>query len=146
MQNKKQTADAMIDIMSELAYKPLLCHPATSVVCSFAYTTKPYRPRDLRIDDVPSERQGNYSKVWVGSLASLCRPRSACPRYVRIALTGLTRVSPKRPTCGVGHLGVTRGAWRHHERASVIARLALVWGSPEWALRGRPREAYRTHQ
>ena len=38
-------------------------------------------------------------------LASLGRP--GLPRYVRIALTGLTRVSPQCPACGVGHLGVT---------------------------------------
>ena len=77
-------------------------------------------------------------------LASLGRP--GLPRYVRIALTGLTRVSPQCPACGVGHLGVTRGAWRYHERASVIVRLALVRGSPEWAPRGRPRELIeRTH-
>ena len=67
------------------------------------------------------------------------------PRYVRIALTGLTRVSPQCPDCGVGHLGVTWGVCRHHERASAIVRLALGRGSPEWAPRGRPREAYRTH-
>ena len=50
--------------------------------------------------------------------------------YVRIALTGLTWVSPQCPACGVGHLGVTRGACRHHERVSVIVGLALVRGSP----------------
>ena len=31
---------------------------------------------------------------------------------------GLTRVNPKCPTCGVGHLGLAWGAWRHHERVS----------------------------
>ena len=66
-------------------------------------------------------------------------------RLPRIALTGLTRVSPQCPACGVGHLGVTRVASRHHERASVIVWLSLVRGSPEWALWGRPREAYRMH-
>ena len=44
-----------------------------------------------------------------------------CPRYVRIALKsfqGLTLVSPKCPACGTGHLGLARGAWRHHVRAT----------------------------
>ena len=60
-------------------------------------------------------------------LASLGRPQSD---PVRTALTGLTRVSPKCPACGVGHFGVTCGACRHRERASVIVRLALVRASP----------------
>ena len=75
------------------------------------------------------------------------RPRSA-PVHSNIALTsfhGLTRVSPQCPACGVGHFGVTRDAWRHRERASVIVRLALVRGSPEWAPRGWPGGAKRTH-
>ena len=52
---------------------------------------------------------------------------------------------PQCPACGVGHLGVTRGAWRHRERANVIVRLAHGRGSPEWALRSLPREANQTH-
>ena len=75
---------------------------------------------------------------WVRSF-SFPGSTPVCPRCVRIALTsfqGLTRVSHQCPACGVCHLGVTRGAWRHNERASVIVRLALVRGSPEWAPRG----------
>ena len=31
---------------------------------------------------------------------------------------GLTRVRPQCPASGIGHLGLARGAWRHHERVS----------------------------
>ena len=66
-------------------------------------------------------------------LASLGRPQ-----YVPIALTsfqGLTRVGPQCPACGVGHLGVTRGACRHHERVSDrsssscqgLTRVSTAW-------------------
>ena len=80
--------------------------------------------------------------VW---LASLGRP--GLPRYVRIALTafqGLTRVSPKCPACGTGHLGLAQCAWCHHVRASDRFNV-VVRGSPEWTSRGRHREANRTH-
>ena len=56
---------------------------------------------------------------WVYSF-SFPESTPVCPRCVRIALTsfqGLTRVSPQCPACRVGHLGVTWGACRHHERA-----------------------------
>ena len=79
-----------------------------------------------------------------------------CPRYVRIALAltslqGLTRVSPKCPACGVGHLVLAPGAWRQRERVSdrsssscqgltrVITAgttLVLVQDSPVIAVRG----------
>ena len=71
-----------------------------------------------------------------------------CPRCVRIALTsfqGLTRVSPQCPACGVGHLGAGPRCMTSLRERWVIVRLALVRGSPEWAPRGRPREANRTH-
>ena len=45
----------------------------------------------------------------------------AGPGYIRIALTsfqGLTQVSSQCPVCGMGHLGLARGAWHHHERVS----------------------------
>ena len=72
------------------------------------------------------QTNSNYGCV---RLSSLGRPRSAPVRSN--SLTGLTQVSPQFPACGVGHMGVTCGACRHHERASVIVRLALVRGSPE---------------
>ena len=65
-----------------------------------------------------------------------------CPKCVRIAWRhsrGFIQVSPQCPACGVGHLGVTWGAWRHNERASVIVQIALVRGSPECAPQGRHR-------
>ena len=40
------------------------------------------------------------------------------PQWVQIALTSfqeLTWVSPQCPACGVGHLGLAPGAWRHYE-------------------------------
>ena len=77
-------------------------------------------------------------------LASLGRPRSAPARSN--SFDGLTWVSPQCPACGVGHLGVTWGACRHHERASVIVRLALVRGLTRVSTAGyTPREALRTH-
>ena len=71
-----------------------------------------------------------------------------CNGWVRIALTsfqGLTWVSPQCPACGMGHLGLAQGAWRHHKRASVMVRLALAKGSPKWAPRCLHEEANRTH-
>ena len=88
--------------------------------------------------------QSNF-KYYIGCvrLASLGRPWSA-PVHSN-SFDGAHRVSPQCPACGVGHLRVTWGACRHHERASVIIRLALVRGSPKWVLRDRTREAYRMH-
>ena len=37
-------------------------------------------------------------------------------------IPGAHLVNPKCPACGTGHLGLARGACRHHERASVIAK------------------------
>ena len=55
-------------------------------------------------------------------LASLVgRPRSAT-----VPSNSFDGAHPGQPPCGVGHLGVTWGTCRHHERASVIVRLALV--------------------
>ena len=87
----------------------------------------------------------DFSKV---RSMSFPRVNPVCPRYIRIALTsfrGLNQVSPQCPACGNGHLGLARGAWRHHERASVNVGLALVRGSPEKAPLGRPWQANRTH-
>ena len=53
-----------------------------------------------------------------------------CPRYVRKALTsfqGLSWVSPKCPAWGAGHLGLARGAWRHHERMSDPSISSCQW-------------------
>ena len=75
---------------------------------------------------------------WVCSF-SFPGSTPVCTRCVRKAATsfrGLAWVSHQCPGCGEGHFGVTRGACRYHERASVIVRLALVRGSPEWAPRG----------
>ena len=88
-----------------------------------------------------------YKNHWVRSF-SFPGSTPVCPRCVRIALTsfqGLTRVGPQWPACAVGQLWVTWAARRYHERPSVIIRLALVRGSPEWAPRGRPWEANPTH-
>ena len=77
-------------------------------------------------------------------LASLGRPRSA-PVHSK-SFEGAHLGQPPVPCLWSGSsLGVTWGACRHHERASVIVGSALVRGSAEWALRGRPREAKRMH-
>ena len=85
----------------------------------------------------------SLSYIGCVRLASLGRPR--CVRIALASFQGLTRVSPQCLACEVGHLGVTRCAWRYHKRVSMIARLSLVRGSPEWAPGDRPREANRTH-
>ena len=56
-----------------------------------------------------------------------------------------TWVSPRCPAFGVGHLGAGPRCMTSIRQRWVIVRLALVRGSPEWAPRGRPREAKRTH-
>ena len=66
-------------------------------------------------------------------------PDDLQPQPPSSSFQGLTQDSPQCPACGM-----TRGAWLNHERESVIVRLALVGGSPGWALRGRPGEAYQT--
>ena len=92
-----------------------------------------------------------FVQIGCDRLASLCPPRFA--QYVRIALTsfqGLTRFSPPSqcPASGVGHFGVTWGACPHHERASVIVRLALCQGltrvSTAGSTQGKLNE--RTHR
>ena len=69
-------------------------------------------------------------------LASLGWPRSAPVRLN--SFDGAHPGQPPVPCLWSGSLGVTCGTCRHHEKASMIVWLALVRGSPEWALRVDP--------
>ena len=71
-----------------------------------------------------------------------------CPRYVRIAFIRHSRGSPGSTPSALLVEWVTWGWPEVHDvtmRGWVSVRLALVRGSPEWAQRGRHREAYQTH-